>query len=56
MNSESFKEKFFPDYLQLNSRRQELQANVDESRVRQQRFLAWRNEAEAIDAEFKRLS
>ncbi|WP_306579880.1 LeoA/HP0731 family dynamin-like GTPase [Pseudomonas sp.] len=56
VNSESFKEKFFPDYLQLNSRRQELQANVDESRVRQQRFLAWRNEAEAIDAEFKRLS
>lgn len=53
VNSESFKEKFFPDYLQLNSRRQELQANVDESRVRQQRFLAWRNEAEAIDAEFK---
>ncbi|MGM3215655.1 LeoA/HP0731 family dynamin-like GTPase [Pseudomonas sp. PhalM4] len=56
VNSESFKEKFFPDYLQLNSRRQELQANVDESRVRQQRFLAWRNEAEAIDAEFKSLS
>ncbi|EOG3622966.1 LeoA/HP0731 family dynamin-like GTPase [Pseudomonas putida] len=56
VNSETFKEKFFPDYLQLNTRRQELQANVDESRVRQQRFQAWRDEAEAIDAEFKRLN
>jgi len=55
VNSERFKEDFFPDYLLLNTRRQELQNNVDESRVRQQRFQAWRNEAETIDAEFKRL-
>lgn len=56
VNSERFKEEFFPDYLLLNTRRQELQNNVDESRVRQQRFQAWRLEAEAIDAEFKRLN
>lgn len=56
VNSERFKEEFFPDYLLLNTRRQELQSNVDESRVRQQRFQAWRVEAEAIDAESKRLN
>jgi len=56
VNSERFKEDFFPDYLLLNTRRQELQNNVDESRVRQQRFQDWRVEAEAIDAEFKRLN
>lgn len=56
VNSERFKEEFFPDYLQLNSRRQELQSNLDESRARQQRFQAWRAEAEAIDAEFRALS
>lgn len=55
VNSERFKEEFFPDYLQLNSRRQELQSNLDESRARQQRFQAWRAEAEAIDAEFRAL-
>ena len=49
-------EEFFPDYLLLNTRRQELQNNVDESRERQQCFQAWRVEAEAIDAEFKRLN
>ncbi|MFK4133072.1 LeoA/HP0731 family dynamin-like GTPase [Pseudomonas luteola] len=56
VNSDRFKEEFFPDYLLLNTRRQELQSNVDESRVRQQRFQAWRVEAEAIEAEFKRLN
>lgn len=56
VNSERFKEEFFPDYLLLNTRRQELQINLDESRVRQQRFQAWRVEAEAIDAEFRRLN
>ncbi|WP_145190681.1 LeoA/HP0731 family dynamin-like GTPase [Pseudomonas sp. URMO17WK12:I11] len=56
VNSERFKEQFFPDYLLLNTRRQELQTNVDESRLRQQRFQAWRVEAEAIDAEFKKLN
>jgi GTP-binding protein EngB required for normal cell division len=56
VNSEQFKEQFFPDYLQLNSRRQELQSNLDESRQRQQRFQAWRAEAETIEAEFKRLN
>ena len=56
VNSDRFKEEFFPDYLLLNTRRQELQSNLDESRVRQQRFQAWRVEAETIDAEFRRLN
>lgn len=55
VNSERFKEDFFPDYLQLNCRRQELQSNLDESRTRQKRFQAWRAEAEAIEAEFRTL-
>ncbi|OBY88850.1 labile enterotoxin output A [Pseudomonas sp. AU11447] len=55
VNSERFKEEFFPDYLLLNSRRQELQSSLDEGRGRQQRFQAWRAEAESIDAEFRTL-
>ncbi|MCG4453300.1 50S ribosome-binding GTPase [Pseudomonas sp. MMS21-TM103] len=55
VNSERFKEEFFPDYLLLTNRRQELQNNLDESRKRQQRFQAWRVEAETIDAEFRAL-
>lgn len=56
VNSERFKEEFFPDYLLLDTRRQELHSNLDESRARQRHFQAWRVEAEAIDAEFKRLN
>ncbi|WP_236201235.1 LeoA/HP0731 family dynamin-like GTPase [Pseudomonas pseudonitroreducens] len=55
VNSERFKEEFFPDYLLLNSRRQELQSSLNEGRGRQQRFQAWRAEAESIDAEFRTL-
>jgi len=56
VNSDRFKDEFFPDYLLLSERRHELQSNVEESRLRQQRFQAWRAEAEAIEAEFKRLN
>ncbi|AXA26811.1 LeoA/HP0731 family dynamin-like GTPase [Pseudomonas putida] len=56
VNAERFKEEFFPDYLQLNTRRQELQSNLDECRVRQQLFQAWRVEAETIDAESRTLN
>lgn len=56
VNSERFKEDFFPDYLRLSNRRKELQGNLDESRKRQQRFQEWRAEAEAIDVEFRALS
>lgn len=55
VNSERFKEEFFPDYLQLISRRQELQSNLDESYSRQRRFQAWRAEAEAIKAKLRAL-
>ena len=55
VNSERFKDEFFPDYLLLNSRRQELQRNLEESQERHKAFQAWRVEAEAIDAEFRKL-
>ena len=55
INSESFKEDFFPSYLLLKEQQQELQGNLHESRERQQRFQAWRAEAETIDAEFRAL-
>lgn len=55
INSESFKEDFFPSYLLLKEQQQELQGNLHESSERQQRFQAWRAEAETIDAEFRAL-
>ena len=56
VNADRFKEEFFPDYLLLNTRQQELQINLDESHQRQQRLLAWRAEAETIDAQFRTLN
>ncbi len=55
INSERFQQDFFPSYLLLKEQQQELQSNLEESARRQQRFQAWRTEAEAIDAEFRRL-
>ncbi|MBW6937150.1 labile enterotoxin output A, partial [Salmonella enterica subsp. enterica serovar Weltevreden] len=55
INSEIFKEDFFPSYLLLKEQQQELQGSLHESRERQQRFQAWRAEAETIDAEFRAL-
>lgn len=54
VNSEQFREKFFPNYLELSAQRKELQSNLEESRARQQNFRSWRTEAEAIEAEFIR--
>lgn len=56
INSERFQEDFFPDYLLLKEQQQELQGNLQESSSRQQRFRAWRETAEAINAEFSKLN
>lgn len=53
INAEQFKKQFFGDYLSLESKIQELEGNLEESRKRQQQFQAWRITAEAIDAEFR---
>jgi hypothetical protein len=53
VNSVHFKEDFFPDYLQLTNRREELQRDLDEIHKRHLRFKAWREEAETIDVEFR---
>lgn len=55
INSASFKEQFFRDYLDLSKRQQELQNNLNEGQKRQRRFQEWRTAAEVIDAEFRAL-
>ncbi len=49
INSDEFKENFFGDYIVLKERLGELEVNLIESRERQKRFEAWRQEAETID-------
>jgi GTP-binding protein EngB required for normal cell division len=56
INAEQFKEQFFSKYLELKTSVDMLQGSLKDSNERQQRFQAWRHEAEAIDAEFKSLS
>ena len=56
INAEQFKEKFFGNYLDLKNSVQTLEDSLGESRNRQHRFQAWRNAAEAIDAEFREIN
>lgn len=55
VNANDFKEKFFANYLVLKGDVKTLEDNLSQNRSRQQRFQAWRIEAEAIDAEFSEL-
>lgn len=55
INADQFKEQFFGDYMGLQESVRALESNLEESRKRQQQFQAWRNTAEAIDAEFRAL-
>ena len=55
INAEQFKDQFFGDYLNLKNSLRTLEDSLGESLKRQQQFLAWRNAAESIDAEFKHL-
>lgn len=56
INDENFKANFFANYLALTDDAKALEHSLVESRGRQQRFQAWRAEAEAIDAQFSELS
>lgn len=56
INNEQFKERFFGNYLVLKEKAQELESNLQDSLLRQQRFQAWRATAEAIDAQFHELT
>ncbi len=56
INNEQFKEQFFGNYLVLKQKAQELESNLQDSLLRQQRFQAWRATAEAIDAQFHELT
>lgn len=53
INKEEFKEQFFGD---LKNEAKLLEASLNESRARQQRFQAWRNEADSIASQFQRLN
>lgn len=48
VNSDDFKESFFANYIALSTQLDELNVSLTESRKRQQRFQAWRAEAESI--------
>lgn len=56
INAEQFREQFFGKYLELKDSVSQLQSSLKDSNDRQQRFRAWRVEAETIDAEFKTLN
>lgn len=56
INNEQFKERFFGNYLVLKEKAQELESNLQDSLLRQQRFQAWRATAEALDAQFHELT
>lgn len=56
INNEQFKERFFGNYLVLKEKAQELESNLQDSLLRQQRFQAWRATAEAIDAQCHELT
>lgn len=56
INSEQFKETFFDGYLKIKQDVDALERDLEEHRARKMRFQAWRKSAEAIDAEFEKLS
>ena len=55
INSDEFKEKFFPDYIALSNNIGDLEHSLNESKERQQLFKAWRATAENINSEFNEL-
>ncbi|MFK9004756.1 LeoA/HP0731 family dynamin-like GTPase [Pseudomonas pergaminensis] len=56
INAEQFREQFFGKYLELKDNVAQLQDSLDDSHERQQRFQAWRVEAQSIEAQFKALN
>lgn len=56
INGDQFVEHFFGDYIELEKNVQEAQVGLEQGQAHRQKFHAWREEAEAIDAEFRELS
>lgn len=55
INSAQFKEMFFGNYIELREQVAEVEQMLNQSRESQQRFQAWKSEAEAIKVNFKRM-
>jgi len=55
INSAQFKEMFFGNYIELREQVAEVEQMLNQSRESQQRFQAWKSEAEAIKVDFKRM-
>lgn len=55
INSDQFKEMFFGNYIELRQKVAEVEQMLNQSRESQQRFQAWKSEAEAIKVDFKRM-
>ncbi|ECQ3650473.1 labile enterotoxin output A [Salmonella enterica] len=56
LDANDFKSTFFVDYVSLHDELEQLRQSLDENRQRQKRFAEWRTQAEAIDAEFRRVN
>lgn len=56
INGPQFEKQFFGHYIALEEALENLQKNLEEERVRRQKFQAWRTEAESINKEFTLLS
>lgn len=55
VNGADFYNNFFPDYMDLQNKIQDLELNLTESRERQQRFESWKESAHAVEAKFRLL-
>lgn len=56
INADDFVSRFFEGYLRLQQQVAELDESLQNSQNRQRKFAAWREQAEAIDAEFTRVT
>lgn len=52
INGPDFSERFFADFVSLQTSVQEVKQSVEERRQKRQEFHAWRERGEVIDAEF----
>ncbi|MBA0171215.1 LeoA/HP0731 family dynamin-like GTPase [Pectobacterium polaris] len=56
LDADDFIPTFFAGYIKLHDELNLLEKSLDESKKRQKRFAEWRLQAEAIDAEFTRIT
>lgn len=56
LDQSQFAARFFPSYVELKSRVEEIRQQLEDSRALQARFEEWRLQAQAIDVEFQRLA